>query len=160
MSEKYAAKIRENMPKLNFPDYSFNFKDADKGWMIFDIIRKKHISLTPEEWVRQHLIRYLIQMKYPKGLITSERGVRWNKMNRRYDVAIRDHHGKFILLAECKAPNVKIDEKSLQQITTYNLKLNAEILIISNGLQHYCLKYDEKAGYKVLKNVPGFSAKC
>lgn len=126
------------LPKLNFPDYEFRFKKNDKGGlMIFDCIRKKFIDLTPEEWVRQNMVLYLIHQKhYPKSLFSIETGLKLNKIQKRTDVIIYNIDKKITLLAECKAPNVKITKRVAEQALRYNLVHNAEYVVLTNGLVH------------------------
>jgi hypothetical protein len=123
---------------------------------IFDSIRKKFILLTPEEWVRQHVIEFLlIEKKYPKSLINVEKVVKVNGMNKRYDVVVFNSDGSIFLLIECKAPEVKIDQKTFDQIARYNLILNAQYLMVTNGLNHYFCEMDfENEKYSFLKELP------
>jgi hypothetical protein len=126
------------LPKLNFPDYEFRFKKNDKGGlMIFDGIRKKFVDLSPEEWVRQNLVSYLFHQKhYPKSLFSLETGLVLNKTQKRTDVIIYNIDKKICVLAECKAPNVKINKSVAEQALRYNLVHNAEYVILTNGLVH------------------------
>jgi hypothetical protein len=126
------------LPKLNFPDYEFRFKKSDKGGlMIFDCIRKKFVELSPEEWVRQNLISYLIYQKhYPASLFSVETGLSLNKTQKRTDVVIYNKHKQISVLVECKAPNIKIDKSVAEQALRYNLVHNAEFVILTNGLVH------------------------
>lgn len=126
------------LPKLNFPDYEFRFKKNDKGGlMIFDSIRKKFIELTPEEWVRQNLVSYLIQQKsYPQSLFSLETGLKLNSTQKRTDLVIYNTDKKISVLAECKAPSVKITKSVAEQALRYNLIHNAEYLVLTNGLVH------------------------
>jgi len=108
--------------------------------LIFDCIRKKYVTLTPEEWVRQHLIYYLITEKgYPATLISVETPLKYARLDKRSDVIVYDRNGKPLMLAECKAPEVNITQKVFEQIAVYNLTIQAQFLLITNGLQHYCL---------------------
>lgn len=126
------------LPKLNFPDYEFRFKKNDKGGlMIFDTIRKKFIELTPEEWVRQNLVSYLIQQKnYPQSLFSLETGLKLNGTQKRTDVIIYNTEKKISVLAECKAPNVKITKNVAEQALRYNLVHNADYVVLTNGIVH------------------------
>jgi hypothetical protein len=144
------------MQHLNFPTYSFRFKNSENKVSIFDSIRKKFILLTPEEWVRQHVIEFLlIEKKYPKSLINVEKVVKVNGMNKRYDVVVFNSDGSIFLLIECKAPEVKIDQKTFDQIARYNLILNAQYLMVTNGLNHYFCEMDfENEKYSFLKELP------
>ena len=144
------------MQLLNFPTYSFRFKNSENKVSIFDSIRKKFILLTPEEWVRQHVIEFLLnEKKYSKSLINVEKVVKVNGMNKRYDVIVFNSDGSIFLLIECKAPEVKIDQKTFDQIARYNLILNAQYLMVTNGLNHYFCEMDfENEKYTFLKELP------
>ncbi|WP_320814870.1 type I restriction enzyme HsdR N-terminal domain-containing protein [Flavobacterium sp.] len=149
------------MQKLNFSDYSFRFKNSENKVSIFDPIRKKFILLTPEEWVRQHVVEFLLdEKKYPKSLINVEKTVKVNGMNKRYDIVVYNSDGSIFLLIECKAPEVKIDQKTFDQIARYNLSLNAQYLMVTNGLNHYFCEMDfENEKYSFLKALPEISIK-
>ena len=144
------------MQLLNFPTYSFRFKNSENKVSIFDEIRKKFILLTPEEWVRQHVVEFLLnEKKYSKSLINVEKVVKVNGMNKRYDVIVFNSDGSIFLLIECKAPEVKIDQKTFDQIARYNLILNAQYLMVTNGLNHYFCEMDfENEKYTFLKELP------
>jgi predicted type IV restriction endonuclease len=121
--------------KLNFPNYSFRFKNSENKMAIFDEIRKKFVVLTPEEWVRQHVVQYLLlEKKYPKSLINVEKLVKVNGLNKRYDIVVFQPNGEIFLLIECKAPEVPISQQTFDQIARYNLQLNAQFLMVTNGL--------------------------
>ncbi|MGY3795366.1 type I restriction enzyme HsdR N-terminal domain-containing protein [Aquimarina sp. 433] len=146
------------MQKLNFPAYQFRFKSSENKISIFDRIRKKFIILNPEEWVRQHTIQYLIEnKKYPESLINVEKLIKVNDLNKRYDIIIFNPDGSIYLIIECKSPTVKITQHVFDQIARYNLALNAEYLMITNGMNHYyCqLDYVEKR-YSFLKDIPDY----
>ena len=146
------------MQKLQFPSYSFRFKNSENKIAIFDEIRKKFILLTPEEWVRQHVVQYLLQDKnYPKSYINIEKLIKVNELNKRYDIVVYQPNGELFLLIECKAPEVKITQQTLDQIARYNLVLNAKYLMVSNGLNHYFCKIDfENEKYVFLEELPNF----
>jgi len=125
---------------LNFPAIEVRTKAEGKRTLIFDSIRKKYVVLTPEEWVRQHLIHYLITEKeYPAMLISVETPLMYARMNKRSDVLVNDRNGQPLMLVECKAPEVAITQKVFEQISIYNLTIQAPCLMVTNGLQHYCL---------------------
>jgi hypothetical protein len=146
------------MQNLNFPSYSFRLKNSENKVSIFDDIRKKFIVLTPEEWVRQHVIQYLIQeKKYPKSYLSVEKLIKVNNINKRYDIVVYHPNGELFLLIECKAPEVRINQDTFDQIARYNLKLNAKYLMVTNGLNHYfCLIDFEKEAYVFLSELPDF----
>ncbi|HPW97838.1 MAG TPA: type I restriction enzyme HsdR N-terminal domain-containing protein [Flavobacterium sp.] len=146
------------MQKLNFPVYSFRFKNSENKVSIFDPIRKKFILLTPEEWVRQHTIEYLMKEKnYPLSYINVEKLIKINDRNKRYDIVIFKPNGAIFLLIECKAPEISISQATFDQIARYNLVLKAEYLMVTNGLNHYFCQMDfENERYNFLKELPDF----
>ncbi len=146
------------MEALNLPAFAYKIKKTeDKPW-IFDAIRKKYLVLTPEEWVRQHFINYLIQyLHYPKGLIVSERGTTYNTLAKRTDICVYNTAGEVQLLVECKASSVKISAATVQQATTYNQKIKAKYIVLTNGLEHYCWQVDfEKLQTIPLASIPDY----
>ncbi|MCP1994700.1 type I restriction enzyme HsdR N-terminal domain-containing protein [Flavobacterium sp. HSC-61S13] len=149
------------MQKLNFPSFEFRFKNTKNKLAIFDIIRKKFIQLTPEEWVRQHLVHDLIFNKnYPQQLINVEKVIKINDLTKRYDVVVFKPNGEIFLLVECKAPEVKITQSTFDQIARYNLLLQADLLYISNGLNHYFCQMDfELEKYHFLSELPIYQLK-
>lgn len=146
------------MNKLNFPNYNFRFKNSENKVSIFDEIRKKFVVLTPEEWVRQHVVRFLLeQKKYPKSYVNVEKIVRINGMNKRYDIVVFQPDGSIFLLIECKAPEVSISQQTFDQIARYNLVLKAQYLMVTNGLNHYFCTMDfENEQYHFLRDLPDF----
>ncbi len=146
------------MQKLNFPTYSFRFKNSENKVSIFDEIRKKFILLTPEEWVRQHVVQFLLQdKKYPKSYINVEKLIKINDLSKRYDVVVFQPNGEIFLLIECKAPEVPISQQTFDQIARYNLVLKAKYLMVTNGLNHYFCQMDfENEKYVFLKELPEY----
>jgi type I site-specific restriction endonuclease len=146
------------MQKLNFPRYSFRFKNSENKVAIFDEIRKKFIILTPEEWVRQHVVQFLLQeKKYPKSYINVEKLIKINDLSKRYDIVVFQPDGSIFLLIECKAPEVTISQQTFDQIAQYNLVLNAQFLMTTNGLNHYFCKMNfETEKYQFLKDLPEY----
>ena len=146
------------MQKLNFPVYSFRFKNSENKVSIFDDIRKKFILLTPEEWVRQHVVQFLLQdKKYPKSYINVEKLIKINNLSKRYDGVVFEPNGEIFLLIECKAPEVPISQQTFDQIARYNLVLKAKYLMVTNGLNHYFCQMDfENEKYVFLKELPEF----
>ena len=146
------------MQNLNFPSYTFRFKNSENKMAIFDEIRKKFVVLTPEEWVRQHVVQYLLlEKKYPKSLINVEKLVKVNGLNKRYDIVVFQPNGEIFMLIECKAPEVPISQQTFDQIARYNLQLNAQFLMVTNGLNHYFCQMDfENEKYVFLKEAPEY----
>ncbi len=147
------------MLPLNFPVYHFRFKNNENKVHIFDVIRKKFVVLQPEEWVRQHLVHHLIEDKgYPESHINVEKQLTLNSIKKRYDVVVFNSDGSIKILVECKAPKIKIDQNTFDQIARYNMNLKAEYLIVTNGLRHFYCKMDfEQEKYIFLKDIPDFS---
>ncbi len=147
------------MQQLNFPTYSFRFKNSENKVAIFDEIRKKFIILTPEEWVRQNTIQFLLQhKKYPKSYLNVEKLIKINDLSKRYDIIVFQPNGAIFLLIECKAPEVPVTQNTFDQIARYNLTLKAEYLMVTNGLNHYFCQMDfEKEKYIFLDELPEFS---
>ena len=147
------------MLSLNFPGYHFRFKSSENKQQIFDIIRKKFVSLQPEEWVRQHVIHYLIEdKKYPMPLINVEKTLSVNGLRKRYDVVVFNTDGSILILVECKSPNVLISQVVFDQIARYNLKMQAEYLMVTNGMDHfYCNMNYKEEKYSFLRQIPDFS---
>jgi len=143
---------------LNLPPYPFKISDDNGQLTLFDEIRKKHIVITPEEWVRQHFVQYLInQKKYPKTLIKLEGGLRLHGMAKRTDIVVFNKTGDKILMIECKAPAVAISQKVFDQIARYNMTHKIALLAVSNGLQHYYCRIDfENQAYKFIHELPAY----
>ena len=143
---------------LNLPPYPFKITDENGLLTLFDEIRKKNIIITPEEWVRQHFVQYLIRQKnYPKTLIKLEGGHRLHGMQKRSDILVFNPDGEKILLVECKAPSVNIDQKVFDQIARYNIVHKIVLLAVSNGLKHYYCQIDfEKQQYKFIEDLPDY----
>ena len=146
------------MQQLNFPSCKFRFKNSENKIAIFDEIRKKFIFLTPEEWVRQHVVHFLVNSKkYPKSLINVEKQLRINGLIKRYDIVVYHPDGSINVLVECKAPSVKITQETFDQIARYNQTLNAGFLMVTNGLNHYFCQMDfELEKYTFLEDIPTY----
>lgn len=136
----------------------FNVKSEGGRKYILDVIRRKYVALTPEEWVRQNFIRYLNEEKgYPLSLIAVEAGFSLYKLNKRTDILIYDRAGSPIAMVECKAPEVSITREVFEQIIRYNLKFKLNFLIVTNGLQHYCCRLNHESNTTgFLKEIPTF----
>ncbi len=146
------------MQKLNFPNYSFRFKNSENKIAAFDEIRKKFVILTPEEWVRFHTVQFLIHEKqFPKSLINVERQLKLGKLIKRYDVVVYNSNGGIHLIVECKAPSIKITQATFDQIARYNMSLKAKYLMVTNGLDHFFCQLDYvQEKYLFLKELPPF----
>lgn len=124
---------------LNLPSISAPIKKEQGKVFIFDIIRKKYVVLTPEEWVRQHFIHHLIQnLRYPRSLFRIEGSLAYNSLQKRSDILIRDRSGAPWMLVECKSPTIKLSQKAFNQIAVYNMSIKAKYLAVTNGMVHYC----------------------
>lgn len=146
------------MLALNLPDYSSELNLNIEEGIVFDPFRKKNVKLTPEEWVRQNFLLFLsLEKGFPKGLLSVEMGLTLNNLMRRCDVVAFDSIGKARLIVECKAPKVKISQKTFDQIAAYNLKLQVDYLIVTNGINHYCCHMDYKNNtYVFLEDIPNY----
>ena len=146
------------MLDLQFSAYDFRFKEEDGHRKIFDIIRKKFVVLTPEEWVRQHIIHYLLtEMKYPKGLISVEKEIKVNQLKKRYDIVIYDAFQKPWMLIECKEPKVPISDNTLEQLMRYHQVLQCPYWMLTNGQTSYCAQIE--AGHiKWLPMLPVYNS--
>ncbi len=149
------------MQKLNLPSYNFKLKSNENKTLIFDNFRKKYVVLTPEEWVRQHFLNYLTDYKqYPKSLISVEKQLTVNNLKKRTDILVFNKEGNPEIIVECKAPSIKINQLTFDQIARYNLKLNAKYLVVTNGLQHFYSIVDQKnETYLFLKDLPDYISK-
>lgn len=129
------------MQKLNLPEYSVKTRIVNSQQQIFDEIRRKYVTLIPEEWVRQHFINYLVNdRKFPKGLLSVEHPLTINNVSHRADIVAFASDGKPLVVVECKAPEIAINQSVIQQISRYNILLKAPILILTNGMVHYCVR--------------------
>lgn len=148
------------MQKLNLPTFNFKLKNNENQRYIFDNLRKKFVVLTPEEWVRLHFVNYLtIHKNYPVSLMAIEKQLMINNRKKRTDILIFNTDGKPEIIVECKAPSVKISQQTFDQIARYNLSLNANYLIVTNGLQHYYCQLDIKnKTYVFLEDIPNYTA--
>lgn len=151
---------RAPMPEpLNFPiAYEFDIIQRDGREMILDTLRHKYVVITPEEWVRQNFVKYLIEsLGYPQGRTAIETGFMFQGMQCRADVLVYDKQGKALLMGECKAPEIKLKQTVFDQIGRYNTVVQADYLVVTNGLQHYCCQIDrQKNTYQFLDTVPHF----
>ena len=146
------------MMQLNLPTYECRLREQNGRQQIFDVLRRRYVALTPEEWVRQHFVHYLIEHKgYPKGLLANEVDLRVGEKHLRCDTVLYDKalHPKIIV--EYKAPEIAITQKVFNQITVYNMLLHVDYLIVSNGMQHYCCQMDyDQNRYMFLSDIPSY----
>lgn len=147
------------MEPLNFPAFSFRVKNTENKTLVFDVLRKKFVVLTPEEWVRQHVIMYLNQiLHYPLSHMISERKTGHKNSNQRLDLLIMNAEGNPLILVECKAPSVLITQETFDQIARYQLGLKADFLMVTNGLNHYFCSMDYlNESYQFLKALPAYN---
>ena len=147
------------MQALIFPiTPDFEIINRDGREMILDTLRQKYVVLTPEEWVRQNFVRYLIEgLGFPLGLTAIETGFVFQGMQCRADVLVHDRQGKALLMGECKAPEVKLKQSVFDQVGRYNTVVQAIYLVVTNGLQHYCCAIDrENNSYRFLDALPRY----
>ena len=146
------------MLKLNLPQYDSKISKKEGKLFILDEFRKKYVALTPEEWVRQNFLMYLVtDKKYPRTLIAVEAGLKLYKRKKRTDAVVYNKQGEPLLIIECKAPEVKINQDVFDQVVRYNLALKVNYLIVTNGLEHYCCLLDYKNNsYSFLNEIPEY----
>jgi len=131
------------LKELNLPQYSFKISGTEGNEMILDQIRRRFVKLTPEEWVRQNFIQYLIREgKYPPGLLGIEVNFRLNKLRRRVDILVHRRNGEPVMIIECKRPEVMLNEPVFDQIATYNFKYRLPYMIVTNGIVHFACRFD------------------
>jgi hypothetical protein len=142
--------------QLKFPTYKFKTKSEQNTNYVFDIVRKKYVVLTPEEWVRQHVLHYLtLDKNYPYSLLAVERGLNVNGRKKRFDVLAFNKNGQPQLLIECKSPDIEINIAVFEQIAVYNSAFGVKQLLVTNGLQHIVVQYTaEFKEYTFLEDVP------
>lgn len=147
------------MLELNLPSFDIKIANRNGRTSVFDRLRKKYIALTPEEWVRQHFINFLITDKnYPEALIANEMQVNLNRQQKRCDSVVFDREGQPLVIVEYKAPDVNITQKVFDQIARYNIVLRVRYLIVSNGINHYCCLVDyEKQSMSYLEDIPNYN---
>ena len=147
-----------NPTPLNLPNHPFKITQRDDVYFIFDEIRKKHLVLTPEEWVRQHFIRYLLKEKnFPSALLQIEGGLSLNQTRKRSDILVYDSLGEKIMVIECKAPSVAITQATFDQAARYNSVYKARWLVVTNGLNHYYAKIDHTNGkFLFVEELPDY----
>ncbi len=148
------------MNRINLPSYAIKLRENGSKHEIFDFLRRKYVTLTPEEWVRQHFTHYLVEHKgYPKGLLANEVELKAGEKRLRCDTLLYNKGLEPQMIIEYKAPEISITQHVFDQITVYNMLLRVPYLIVSNGLQHYCCRMDyDNATYVFLSDIPDYSA--
>ncbi len=148
------------MEALNLPAYDARLKEKDGRQQIFDVLRRRYVALTPEEWVRQHFVHYLIEQKgYPKGLLCNEVELKIGEKKLRCDSLLYDQRMQPKMIIEYKAPQIALTQRVFDQISVYNMLLHVDYLIVSNGLQHFCCQMDyEQQQYRFLKEIPDYQS--
>ena len=141
---------------LNLPEYPLKVKKNGSRLSVFDRLRKRYVALTPEEWVRQHFVEYLIEAKqFPAALMANEVSLTQNGIKRRCDTLVADREGKPLVIVEYKAPEIEITQQVFDQIVRYNMVFRARYLMVSNGMAHYCCQIDyENNTYSFLSEIP------
>lgn len=144
------------MTELNLPKYNFKIRSQDGKKQIFDEVRKKYVALTPEEWVRQHFIQFLVnEKKYPASRMAIEYALQYNSLSRRGDIVIFSKEALPYLIVECKAPTVQLSQETFDQAARYNFNLKVNYLVITNGLRHLCCEMDyADNSYRFLPDIP------
>ena len=147
------------MVDLNIPEQNIEIKSINSKNYIFDLIRKKHLVLTPEEWVRQNLVSYFINdLNYPKGLIKTESSLKYNNLKKRSDILIYNNDMTHYMIVECKSYKMKLNKSHLNQSAIYNKIYRSRYLMVSNGMKHIVCEYDwEKETFKFRSSIPEFS---
>lgn len=148
-----------SLPRLNFPAYKLRLRENESRPEIYDDVRKKWVTLTPEEWVRQHVIRWLTEeKKYPASLLAVEKSISVNGLTKRCDVVAFNRQGNPLLVIECKAHDVEISQMVFDQAARYNMTLNVDLFLLTNGINHFCCRADhENQSYLFLKELPEYS---
>jgi type I site-specific restriction endonuclease len=146
------------MQPLDFNHYEFRFRNSDNKVSVFCEVRKKFVVLTPEEWVRQHTVQFLLrEKKYPKSLVNVEKLLKVNGLAKRYDIVVFNPDGSIFILVECKAPEIKISQLTFDQIARYNLAMKSQFLMVTNGLNHYFCSMDyTNKKFDFLRSLPDY----
>jgi type I site-specific restriction-modification system R (restriction) subunit len=146
------------MRELNLPGAILRTRINKGKREVFDVVRKKHVSLTAEEWVRQHFLHFLIlQKKVPPSLIAVETSIKYNRLSKRCDIVVYDRNGQPVLIVECKAPEIVISQDIFHQVAMYNMTLKVRYLVVTNGLDHYSCAIDhETKSFHFLRDIPDF----
>lgn len=144
--------------EINLPPYDIKMREQGGKRQIFDFLRRKYVALTPEEWVRQHFVHFLINHKgYPQGLLANEVELKVGDKKLRCDTLLYNRALQPQMIIEYKAPHVEITQQVFNQITVYNHLLHVDFLVISNGLQHFCCRMDyDHQSYAFLQEIPDY----
>ena len=145
--------------EINLPPYEIKLREQNGHRQIFDFLRRRYVALTPEEWVRQHFVHFLVEHKgYPKGLLANEVELRIGEKKLRCDSLLYNKESQPQMIIEYKAPHIELTQRVFDQITAYNTLLHVDYLIVSNGLQHVCCRMDyEKNSWEFLQDIPNYS---
>jgi hypothetical protein len=154
---RYSAN-KDTMYDLNLPSFDTKIRNKGDGLEIFDPLRKKYVALTPEEWVRQHFVHYLISEKqFPSSLIANEAGIKLNSLSKRCDTVVYNRRLEPVMVVEYKRPDVTITQEVFDQITRYNSVLKVPYIVVSNGLVHHCCHMDYALqSYQYLTEIPTY----
>ena len=146
------------MRKLNLPLFEFKIKKENKNNIIFDEIRKKWVILTPEEWVRQNFLKFILNKNYPKSLVNCEKVFSINKVLKRYDIVVYNTSGDVDILVECKSHEIKINKDHFDQVMRYNLELKSKNIVVTNGLNHFIFNYNKNdKKYKQINDLTSYN---
>lgn len=147
------------MQRLNLPDHGVKLRHEADGDRVWDPLRRKWLVLTPEEWVRQHVLNHLIQdLGCPASLTTLEHTIALNGLTKRADIVVHGRRGEALLLVECKAPEVRLDQRVFEQAARYNIVFRVPFLMVTNGLTHYCCRVDHtSSAVDFLPKVPAYA---
>ncbi len=146
------------MQDLNLPPADLRLSEKEGKTFVFDVFRRKSVLLTPEEWVRQHMLHYLKNQRgYPSGLIHVEATLKYHRLTKRADAMLYGRNGRRLLILECKAPTVPLGEEVFEQIARYNFPFGVDHLLLTNGMTHYCCRFDRTAvRWDFLDDIPSF----
>jgi hypothetical protein len=153
------TKTNISVPQLNLPDCGLRIVQKGSGYYLFDIFRKKHIAFTPEEWVRQNFLLWLVnQLGYPRGLIAVETSLKYNTLQKRADAVVFDKTGNPQMIIECKSVRTEISQDTFSQAASYNFSFKCKYLVMTNGLNHYCCELDfDKKNFRFLEKIPAYN---
>ncbi|CAN5477316.1 type I restriction enzyme HsdR N-terminal domain-containing protein [soil metagenome] len=148
--------MADQLVLLNLPEFAFQVREQGQSKQIFDSVRKRFVSLTPEEWVRQHFMRFMIDFKsYPASLMAVEKMVKVNNLSQRADIVVYSREGKPWMIVECKAPSVSLSQDTFLQAARYNMTLNVPFFVLTNGLEHFCLYFNGQQ-FEYFDDLPPF----